>query len=170
MFSISPIIFIKCPNRHQMKNNIRYNGNINNASVIIFFKSQKLPAMVLCLRDPPQRFFCCCCIFISFLIFICRCFSFADFLHSHFICFLTSSLTLPWIIAGFLHPFYTFSAAHHRVICDTFIFQLFCYLLTTSATVLSGNFLPTGVFYITLLHRHFNLRLSRLPWEPAVLP
>ena len=31
-------------------------------------------------------------------------------------------------------------------------------------------FLPTGAFYLMLLHRYFSLRLSRLPWEPAVLP
>ena len=36
-------------------------------------------------------------------------------------CFSTSSITLPWAIASFLHPFYTFSPAHHRVIHDTFI-------------------------------------------------
>ena len=39
------------------------------------------------------------------------------------ICFSASSLTLPWTIAGCLHPFYTFSAAHRRVIRDTFIFN-----------------------------------------------
>ena len=65
--------------------------------------------------------------------------------------FLTSSLTLPWTNTSFLGPFCTFSPAHCRVICDTFIFQPFRYLLTTSATVLSGDFLPTGVFYLTLL-------------------
>ena len=31
---------------------------------------------------------------------------------------LTSSLTLPWAIARFLDPFYTFSPAHRRVIRD----------------------------------------------------
>ena len=40
-----------------------------------------------------------------------------------FDCFSTSSLTLQWTIAGFLHPFYTFSPAHRRVIRDTFIFN-----------------------------------------------
>ena len=33
---------------------------------------------------------------------------------------LTSSLTLPWAIARFLDPFYTFSPAHCRVIRDSF--------------------------------------------------
>ena len=76
------------------------------------------------------------------------------FIHT---CFSSSSLTLPWTIAGFLHPFYTFSPAHRRVIRDTFIFQPFRYLLTASATVLSGHFLPTGVFYLTLLPDIFGI-------------
>ena len=65
--------------------------------------------------------------------------------------FSKSSLTLPWTIARFLDPFCTFSPAHRRVIRDTFIFQPFRYFLTTSATVLSGHFLPTGVSYLILL-------------------
>ena len=65
--------------------------------------------------------------------------------------FSTSSLTLPWTIARFLDPFCTFSPAHRRVICDTSIFQPFRYLLTTSATVLSGHFLPTVISYLMLL-------------------
>ena len=69
--------------------------------------------------------------------------------------FPTSSLTLPWTIAGFLHPFYTFSPAHRRVIRDTFIFRPFH--LAASATALSGHFLPTGVFYLTLLPKIFGI-------------
>ena len=69
--------------------------------------------------------------------------------------FSTSSLTLPWTIARFLDPFCTFRPAHHRVIRDFFIFRPFRYLLTASATVLSGHFLPTGVFYLTLLPNIF---------------
>ena len=59
-----------------------------------------------------------------------------------FHCFWTSSLTLPWAIAGFLHPFYTFSSAHRRVIHDTFLL-----------TFLGNSFLPrvlqfsAGLFY-----------------------
>ena len=89
--------------------------------------------------------------------------------------FSTSSLTLPWTITRFLDPFCTFSPAHRRVIRDTFIFQPFRYLLTASATVLSGHFLPTDVFYLMLLPDIFgtfptlwhNLLLSRFHWEPA---
>ena len=65
--------------------------------------------------------------------------------------FTTLSLLLPWTITRFLDPFCTFSSAHRRVIPDTFIFRPFHYLLTASATVLSGHFLPTDVFYLTLL-------------------
>ena len=50
------IIFIKHQNCQHMKNNIRYKDNIDNTSVIIFLKSQKLPTMLLCLGEPPGRF------------------------------------------------------------------------------------------------------------------
>ena len=135
--------------------------------------------MVLCLGAPPRRFLLLLLLYLHF-IFVSSFYLLMFFILSIFfilllffihIYFSTSSLPLPWTIAGFLHPFYTFSPAHRKVIHDTFIFQLFRYLLTASATVLSGHFLPTGVFYLTLLHRYFNLHLSRLlPWEPAVLP
>ena len=82
----------------------------------------------------------------------------------------TTSLTLPWTIAGFLHPFYTFSPAHRRVIRDTFIFNHSITFLPRALRPWVGIFLPTGVSYLMLLHRHFNLYLSRLPWEPAALP
>ena len=90
--------------------------------------------------------------------------------------FSTSSLTLPWTIARFLDPFCSFIPAHCRVIRDTFIFQPFRYLLTASATVLSGHFLLTCVFYLTLLPDIFgtfptfwnNLLSSTFHWEPAV--
>ena len=122
---------------------------------------QKLPAMLLYLGEPSVRFLWCCC--SSFLIFILLLYLHLSmffilllfFIH---ILFSASSLTLPWTIAGFLHPFYTFSPAHRRVIRDTFIFRPFH--LAASATALSGHFLPTSVFYLTLLHRNFNLRLS----------
>ena len=69
----------------------------------------------------------------------------SSFLLSFFfirIFFSTSSLTLPWTLARFLDSFCTFSPAHCRVIRDSFIFQPSRYLLTASATVLSGRFLP----------------------------
>ena len=79
--------------------------------------------MVFCLGEPPRRF-------LLYLHFV------ADVLHFvfdfHFVvicrfssftfCFSTSSFTLSWTFARFLHPFYTFSPAHRRVIRDTFNF------------------------------------------------
>ena len=81
------------------------------------------------------------------------------FIHNFFS---TSSLTLLWTITGFLHPCYNFSLAHRRLIRDTFIFNHSVNLLAASATVLRGQFLPTGVFYFALLHRHFNLLKASL--------
>ena len=83
--------------------------------------------MLLCLGEHPRRFLLLL-IFISFLYL-----NFVVVLHlSMFfihIYFSTSALALPWAIAGFLHPFYTFSPAHCRVIRDTFIFNHFVIFL-----------------------------------------
>ena len=59
---------------------------------------------------------------------------------------------------GFYTHFITFSPAHRRAIRDTFILSFprsSLHSFTASATVLSGHFLLTDVFYFTLLHRHF---------------
>ena len=58
-----------------------------------------------------------------------------------------SSLTLPWTIARFLDPFYTFSPAHRRVIRDFTPpnpFYRECYGF-------ERTFLLSGSFYFTLL-------------------
>ena len=84
LFNMSPtsaIIFIKCPNRCHMKNNIRYEGNTNNTSVIIFLKSKVKNSQRWFsawenlrggFRDVGCHFWYSFhfCIFISFLIFI----------------------------------------------------------------------------------------------------
>ena len=89
-------------------------------------------------------------------------------------CFSTSSLALPWAIARFLHPFYTFSPAHRRVIRDTFILTFLGPSVTKLPRVLriwESVFLLSGVFYLTLLPDIWhNLLLSSLPWELTVLP
>ena len=77
--------------------------------------------MLLYLREPPVRFLWCCCSSFHFWSSFCCCSSFVDVLIHIF--FSTSSLTLPWTIAWFLHPFYTFSPAHRREIRDNFIFN-----------------------------------------------
>ena len=65
------------------------------------------------------------------------------FIHT---CFSSSSLTLPWTIAGFLHPFYTFSPAHRRVICDTFIFNHSVIFLPRALRFWVGIFYPQVFF------------------------
>ena len=67
----SVIIFIKCRNRHHMKNNIRYKGNINSTSVIIFFNWRtKIPSDVTLLgRTTIEVFVMLVVVVHSFLFF-----------------------------------------------------------------------------------------------------
>ena len=91
-------------------------------------------------------------IFILSLFFICRFSSFTfSFRHhlSHFRGLFTPVL--------YCQPSPSQSDLQH------FHFQPFRYLFTASATVLSGRFLPTGVFYLTLLHWHFTCVYQGLP-------
>ena len=77
------------------------------------------------------------------------------FIHSFFS---TSSLTLPWTIARFLDRFCTFNPAHHIVICNTFIFQPFRYLLSRALQFWVRIFYSQAFFtFFTLLahSQHF---------------
>ena len=76
--------------------------------------------------------------FFVMLLFICRCSSFTFAFRHH-----------PSPFRGLLPAFYThfILSAHSR----HFHFQPFRYRLTASATVLSGHFWPTGIFYLTLI-------------------
>ena len=178
-FNLSPtlaIIFITYQNHHQMKNNIRCKGNINNTSVINFFLKSKTPSDSTLLGRTSSEVFVLL-LFISFLIFILLLYLHLSmffilllfFIH---IFFPTLSLTVPWTIAGFLHPFYTFSQVHHRVIRETFIFNHFVIVLPRALHGFKWTyFIHRQFFYLALLHRHFNnLRELRFPWEPSVLP
>ena len=137
-----------------MKNNIRYKGSINNSSVIIFLSGRWLnenSQRCYFTWENLQWDFCgvgCSCSFIFVCSSFCCCSSFLLLFFIH--CFSTSSLTLPWTIAGFLHPFYSFSPAHHRVIRDTFILsEIFFHSFTTFWV---GIFYPQAFFtlyYIT---------------------
>ena len=137
-----------------MKNNIRYKGNTNNTSVIIFLKvknSQRWYFAWENLRggfcDVVSSFYFCIFILLLYLDFICRCSSFTFAFRHH-----------PLPFRG-LSPVFTlilyFQPSPSQGDLRYFHFQLFRDLLTASATVLSGRFLPTGFFYLTLLHRHF---------------
>ena len=168
-FSMSPtlvIAFIKGRNRYQMKDNIKYKGNTNNTSVIIFLKIQRLPAMLLSLGEPPVRFFVvssfhfwssfCCCIFIcqcsSFCccIFICRCSSFCCCI---FICWCSSfcccsSFTFsfrrhPSPFRGLSPGFYT-----HFILSAQPIAEWFATLSFFDHSILPRTLRPwVGIFY-----------------------
>ena len=124
--------------------------------------------MLLYLREPPVRFLWCCCSSFHFWSSFCCCSSFVDVLIHIF--FSTSSLTLPWTIAWFLHPFYTFSPAHRRVIRDNFIFNYSVIFLPRALRPWVGIFYSQAFFTLCSFTNILNLRLSRFPWEPAVLP
>ena len=101
-------------------------------------------------------------IFISFLIFILLSFvdvlhflsSFVDVLHSYF-CFFNVMPRPSVDYHRVFTPILYFQSSPSQSDSQHFHFQPFRYLLTTSATILSVRFLPTGVFYLMLLHRHF---------------
>ena len=96
--------------------------------------------MLLCLGEPPVRFLCCC------HLLICRCSSFCC-CSSH--CFSTSSL-IRGLSPGFLHPILYFQPSPSQ--SDSQHFRLFNHsVLAASATALSEHFLPTDIFYVTLL-------------------
>ena len=103
------------------------------------------------------------------LFFICRCSSFTFAFRHH-----PSPFSVDY--RRVFTPILYFQLSPSQSDLRHFHFQPFRYLLTASATVLSGHFLPTGVFYLTLLPDIFgtfptfwhNLLLSRFHWEPAV--
>ena len=85
--------------------------------------------------------------------------------------FSTSSLTLPWTIARFLDPFCAFSPAHCRVIRNTFIFNYSVIFLPRALRFWVGIFYPQAFFTLRSFPTFWHdLLLSRLPWEPAVIP
>ena len=85
-----------------------------------------------------------CCLSSSFC-----CSSFFDFLHSHFLFDIIphSSVDYHQVFTPILY----FQSGPLQSDLQHFHFQPFHYLLTVSAMVLSGHFLPTGVFYLMLL-------------------
>ena len=97
-----------------------------------FCKLSKTPAMVLAWQNLRE--------FFVMLVVVAVLPHWRFFLH----CFSMSSLTLPWAIAGFLHPFYTFSPAHRKVIRDTFIWDFLGFSVTVLPRVLRFR---EGVFY-----------------------
>ena len=109
--------------------------------------------MVLCLGEPPRRFLWCLVVVLHFIFVSSFHFwsSFVDVLH--FV--VVSSFTFTfwhhrspylWTIARFLHTFHTFSPAHCRVICDTFIFNFSVIFLPRALRFWMGIFYPQAFF------------------------
>ena len=82
------------------------------------------------------------------LFFICRCSSFTFAFRHH-----PSPFSVDY--RRVFTPILYFRLSPSQSDLRHFHFQPFRYLLTASATVLSGHFLPTGVFYLTLLPNIF---------------
>ena len=97
--------------------------------------------------------FCCC--YSSFVVF----------LHSHFLFDIIPHPSVDY--RQVFRPILYFQSSPSHSYSQHFHFQPFRYLLTASATVLSGHFLLTGVFYLMLLHRHFTCIYQGLPrnWQ-----
>ena len=182
IFPTSAIAFITGLNLHHMKNYIRYNSNTNNPFVIIFFKStqQKLPSDGTLLGRTSERFLWCWLlllfssqeVFHSFSIFNLLLF-FIHFCSSFCCC--CSSFHFQAAFPCHRHSTLASQAReglHQLWTLTQLLLIAFAFSSTMGATVLSGRFSPTGIFYLMLLHQHFwlKLRLSRPPWEPAVLP
>ena len=127
-------------------------------------QKSKTPSNGTCLGEPLGGF-CDVACYLHFVVVLHLSFF---FIH---IFFSTSSLTLPWTIAKFLDPFCNFSPAHRRVIRDTFIFNHSVIFLPWALRFWVGIFHPQAFFTLrsfpTFWHK---LLLSRLPWEPAVIP
>ena len=129
--------------------------------------------MLLYLGENRRRFlWCCCCILIfdlHFLVVLHLSMFFILLLLFIHIFYSTSSLTLPWIFTWSLHPFYTFSPAHLRVIRDVFIFNHSVIFLPWALRYWVGIFYPQGLFTLHSFTNILNLHLSRLPQGMAVL-
>ena len=69
---------------------------------------------------------------------------------------------------GFLHFIFYFQPSLLQIDSRQFHFRQFH--IAASAKALSEHFFIPKRFLPYTPRRHFNLRLSRLPWEPAVLP
>ena len=145
LFNTSPtlaIIFIKRRNCQHMKNDIRYKGT-NNTSVIIFLIRSwlsKTPSDGTCLREPPGRF-CdvgCCCFWPHWRFFISLLFDVIPH----------PSVDYHWVFAPILYS----QSSPSQIDSGHFHFNFSrLFNFTASGTVLSERFLPTGVFYPTVL-------------------
>ena len=165
-FCMSPtlaIIFIKWRNRHHMKNNIRYKGNNNNTSINIFFlnRKSKTPSNGTLLGRTSEKVFVVVdlhFLFTSLFHFwssFCCCSSFVDVLHSHLLFDIIPHPSVDY--HRVFTPILYFPPSPSQSDLRHFNFQPF----RLSSYLLSGRFIPTGVFYLTLPSLTFYLGLYR---------
>ena len=120
-----------------------------SGSGLFIYDLTKLPAMVLCLVEPPVRFLWCWLLFFySFLFFILLLF------------FIHFQATLPCHRHSTLAS-QTREDLHQLWALPWPLLVAFASSSTTSATVLSGHFLPTGVYQGLLWTRQFFLEVCR---------
>ena len=128
----------------------------------------KTPSDVTLLgRTSSEVFFMLIVVVHSFCCQFCSsfcCSLFVDFLHSHLLFHIIPHPSVDYCrvftLILYFQPSPSLSDSRH------FHFNLskiFFHSLTASATVLRGHFLPTCVFYLTLLHRHFTCIYQDLP-------
>ena len=162
-------IFVKCRNRCHMKNNIRYKGNTNNTSVIIFLTGGQINSQrcyfvwsvrwgfcdVGCRCSFILCFSCCCCISILLLFFICRCSSFTFAFRHH-----------PSLLHGLSLGFYTHFILSGQPIADWFAILSFSTIPLSSYRKrysFQWAFFTHSRFYLMLLHRHFTCVYQDFP-------
>ena len=99
--------------------------------------------MVLCLGEPLGGFCDVSCHFI-FVSSFCCCSSFVNVLNSHFLFDIIPHPSVDY--RRVFTPILNFLPSPSQSDSEHFLFQPFRYLLTASATVLSGHFLPQASF------------------------
>ena len=123
--------------------------------------------MLFCLGEPPVRFLFLCCFSFLMFIFICQCSSFwccifIVLLYLHLI------FRLLYYVTG-TSPVKTSPPALHPTptTFDCLFFFIYHKHYSFDGAFFTGRrFLP----YAPYQHFWHNLLLSRLPWEPAVIP
>ena len=107
----------------------------------VYNQKWKTPSDGTCLGEPLGGFVMLLVIFILLL--------FVVFLHSHFLLDIIPHPSVDYYQV--FRPILYFQPSPSQSDSQHFHFQPFLYLLAARATVLSKHFLPTGVFYLTLL-------------------
>ena len=129
-----------------MKNNIRYKGNTNNTSVIIFFliggQLNKNSERWYFAWENLQGGFRCCCSFIFVLHFVVVLYSISRLLYH-----VTGTPPLASQAREDLHQ--ALSSTPTTFDC------LLLFHLPWALRFWVGIFFPTSVFYLTLFHRYF---------------